>query len=79
MKIATLHFNHLDTKRKFQDALRERMYDAGYEAHLVTEFFRTWFTRPKLGGLVYGTDHAERACSLALEFRGVMCKLKDAP
>ena len=79
MKIATIFFNSLDTRRKYQDVLRKRMYAAGYEPHQVTEYLRLWFPPRKLTGFVSGTDDAERAADVAGEVRGVAVKLRDVP
>jgi hypothetical protein len=73
VKVARIFFNRPETKRAYEDALRARMYDAGYEPHQVTDRLRTWFS-PKIG-YVAGTEDAERAADVASEFRGVMCKL----
>ena len=77
MKTAFLLFNHHETARTFRDTLRERMYAAGYEPHQVTEIFRDWFASKKLTAYIAGTADAERACDVANEMRGVMCKLRD--
>jgi len=79
MKTAFLRFNHADTERTYRDALRERMYTAGYEPHQVTEMFRDWFPPKKLTAYIAGTADAERAADVASEMRGVMCKLRDEP
>jgi len=79
MKTALLRFNHPDTARSYRDALRERMYSAGYEPHQVTEMFRDWFPPQKLTAYVAGTADAERAADVATEMRGVMCKLREVP
>jgi len=78
MQGATLFFNSLDTRRRYQDALRQRMYAAGYEPHQVTEYLRLWFPSNKLRGFVSGTADAERAADVAAEVRGVMVKLREA-
>lgn len=79
MKIATIFFNSLDTRRTYQDALRKRMYEVGYEPHQVTEYLRLWFPSKKLTGFISGTNDAERAADVAGEIRGVMVKLRDEP
>ena len=79
MKAAFLRFNHPDTARAYRDTLRVRMYAAGYEPHQVTMMFRDWFPSKQLSGYVAGTADAERAADVATEFRGVSCKLRDAP
>lgn len=79
MKIATIFFNSLETRRTYQDALRQRMYAAGYEPHQVTEYLRLWFPSKKLTGFISGTNDAERAADVAGEIRGVMVKLRDEP
>jgi hypothetical protein len=79
MKVATILFNSLDSRRAYQDALRKRMYWAGYEPHQVTEYLRLWFPSKKLTGFIAGTDDAERAKDVANEVRGVMVKLKEEP
>jgi hypothetical protein len=76
VKIARIFFNRPETKRDYQNALRTRMYDAGYEPHQVTDLLHTWFS-PKIG-YIAGTADAERAADVAQEFRGVMCKLTEA-
>ena len=78
MKIAFLSFNRPDTARSYRDALRERMYAAGYEPHQVTDIFRNWFSK-KLTAYISGTADAERACDVAGQIRGVSCKLMEAP
>lgn len=77
MKIATIFFNSPDTRRTYQDALRRRMYEAGYEPHQVTEYLRLWFPSKKLTGFVSGTADAERAADVASGVRGVMVKLRE--
>ena len=77
MKVATILFNDLDTRRAYQDALRKRMYEAGYEPHQVTEYLRLWFPSKKLTGVITGTEDAERAKDVANEFRGVMVKIRE--
>jgi len=79
MKVAFLRFNRPDTARAYRDALRERMYTAGYEPHQVTEWFRDWFAPKSLTAYIAGTDDAERAADVANEVRGVMVKLRDEP
>lgn len=79
MKVATILFNSPDTRRAYQDALRQRMYAAGYEPHQVTEYLRLWFAPKKLSGFIAGTADAERAADVANEFRGVMVKLREEP
>ena len=79
MKTAFLRFNHGDTARAYRDALRKRMYTAGYEPHQVTEIFHNWFPSKTLSAYIAGTDNAERAADVALEIRGVACKLRDVP
>lgn len=77
MKVASIRFSSLAARRAYQDALRERMYVAGYEPHQVTEYLRLWFPSRKLTGFVSGTDDAERAADVAGEVRGVVVKLRD--
>jgi hypothetical protein len=79
MKIATIFFNSPETRRRYMDALRERMYAAGFEPIYATEWLRTWFPSKKLTGIVTGTDDAERAADVALEVRGVMVKMREEP
>jgi hypothetical protein len=79
MKVAFLHFNHHDTARTYRDALRERLYATGHEPHQVTEMFRNWFPPKKLTAYIAGTADAERACDVANEIRGVMCKMTEVP
>jgi hypothetical protein len=78
MKLAMLRFNHADTARTYRDALRTRMYAAGYLPHQVTEIFRGWFLPKKMSACISGTDDAERACDVALEIRGVICRVVEA-
>lgn len=78
MKIATILFNSPETRRTYQDALRKRMYTAGYEPHQVTEYLRLWFLPKKLSAFISGTVDAERAADVASEVRGVMVKLREA-
>jgi hypothetical protein len=77
MKTATLLFNSPATRRTYQDALRARMYLAGYEPHYVTEYIRLRFVPSKLIAFISGTDDAERAADVANEVRGVMVKMSD--
>ena len=77
MKTAFVKFSHPDTARAFREALRQRMYMAGYEPYQVTDIFRDWFPSKKLSGYIAGTDDAERAADVANEVRGVMVKMMD--
>jgi hypothetical protein len=79
MKIATLFFNHAKTARAYRDALRERMYMAGYKPHQVTDIFRDWFPPKKLTAYISGTDDAERAVDVAGEVHGVRHKITNVP
>lgn len=74
MKIATLFFNRPDTRRRYQDLLRERLYAAGYEPH---QAFRHWFPSQFLTACISGTNDAERAADVAGEVRGVMVKVHE--
>jgi hypothetical protein len=78
MKIATIFFAHADAKRAFSDALRARMYTAGYEPHQVTDWFYAWFL-PKKRAVISGTEDVERAADVALGIRGVMVKIEEIP
>jgi len=75
MKIATIFFASPIARRAYLDALRERMYGAGYAPHYVTDYIRAHFGSKV--GHVPGTDDAERAADVALELRGVLCKLTE--
>jgi hypothetical protein len=77
VKAAWLRFNRPETARAYRDALRARMYAAGYEPHQVTDVFRDWFAAKTLSGYIAGTADAERARDVANEMRGVMCKMDD--
>lgn len=79
MKIATILFNSLETRRRYEGMLRDRMYAAGIEPLHVTEWLRTWFPSKKLIGIVAGTADAERAADVALGIRGVMVKMHEEP
>jgi len=80
VKVATLFFSRADTQRAFADALRARMYAAGYEPHEVTEWFRAWFLPGKARrAIISGTADAERASDVAHEIRGVLCKMAEVP
>jgi hypothetical protein len=77
VKVATLFFNSPESRRAYQDALRARMYAAGYEPHYVTDYLRLRFPPKKLTAFITGTDDAERAADVASEVRGVMVKIKE--
>jgi hypothetical protein len=79
VKVASIFFNAPEARRAYQDALRKRMYAAGYEPHQVTEYLRLWFPSKKLTGFISGTDVAERAADVAGEVHGVMVKIKVEP
>jgi hypothetical protein len=79
VKVAAISFSSLEARRAYQDALRERLYAAGYAPHQVTEYLRLWFPPKKLTGFVSGTDDAERAADVAGEVRGVVVKLREVP
>lgn len=79
MKVATIVFHSLDTRRAYQAALRKRMYAVGYAPRQVTEYLRLWLPSNKLTGYIAGTSDAERAADVANEMRGVVIKLKEAP
>jgi hypothetical protein len=79
MKIATILFNSLETRREYQASLRRRMEAAGYKPHQITEYLRLWFPSKKLSAFISGTDDAERAADVASEVRGVMVKLREEP
>lgn len=73
-EICQIFFRSLDVRRAFADAMRSRMYDAGYEPHQVTEYLRMWFQSDKLNGFISGTEHVERAADVCNEVRGCMIK-----
>lgn len=77
MKVASIFFNSLDSRRTYQDALRQRMYVAGYRPHQVTEYLHTWFPPKKLTGFIAGTADVERAADIASEISGVSVKIKE--
>jgi hypothetical protein len=78
MKVAQLRFRDAAVRRTYLDLLRERMYAAGYSPDYVTDWIRGRFD-PKLHvAHVFGRDDADRAADVALEVRGVSCKMEDA-
>lgn len=76
-KIATLRFATPDARRRYLDALRERLYSSGFEPHQVTAIIRTNFPNNAKVFHISGTDDAERACDVASEVRGVHCRLSE--
>lgn len=77
MKIAVLQFASDARRREYVEALRARLYLAGYEPHQVTDMLRASFISGRKVVYISGTADAERACDVASEIRGVSCKLID--